>query len=336
MNIIMGKSNEQSKNSPIMELLKHQKGSASDAKPVNGEEDTSSPQPVGDDNPPPAAETPKASKQQVLGPDRLMDSAHAIENLKDEATAVTKIHELIDEQGFNYFQLGGVFQVMHEKKWYAGHKTFGEMCEEEFGTSLRKAQYFVKIYNFVVNSELTWEQIKTVGWTKMRVIAQRIETKEALPWIEKAKTMSVQKLRQEVKKLAETGEQKAITDVSTKTFKLHADQKEVLEAALDKAKTEGPTEYDSVALENVCLDFLSAGASKPKELPDEGPGKSVAVKGAVISATPGQPEYVWPEMRQHFERVKAEYGDDLDGAISMVFEAFELVFPEVEVQIRVP
>ena len=42
-----------------------------------------------------------------------------------------------------------------------------------------------------------------------------------------------------------------------KQFRLHADQLEIVEAALAQMKVELPTEHDNVALEHICAAYLS-------------------------------------------------------------------------------
>lgn len=44
---------------------------------------------------------------------------------------------------------------------------------------------------------------------------------------------------------------------ATKTFKMHDDQKETIEAAIEKAKEKSSTTVDTVALEYICMEFLS-------------------------------------------------------------------------------
>ncbi len=328
--------NDQKKNSPTLHLLKQQLGGGgAHGKPVDGGADanTSSPQAAGDGKsaPPPAAETPKATKQQVLGPDRLHDAAHQIEKLADEATAVAKVHALIDEQGFNFYQLGGVLQVMREKKWFLGHQTFGELCEEEFGFSRRKAEYLVSIYNFILDAELTWEQFKTVGWTKLRVIAQRVEPKAALPWIEKAGTTTVKELQKTLNASvagADSVDGGGGSPVKTLVFKPHEDQLEGIRTALDKAKKEFQTEYDTVALEHICMTFLSPGASQPKS-------EAPPVGSAVAAPKPGQDGYVWPSVKAMYQHLLAEHDGDLHQTMKALFDAFGDVFPSVDVTVKI-
>ena len=44
-------------------------------------------------------------------------------------------------------------------------------------------------------------------------------------------------------------------------YSLHEDQIELIQTALNKARRESETEYDSVALTNICLAYLSWGVS---------------------------------------------------------------------------
>ena len=46
--------------------------------------------------------------------------------------------------------------------------------------------------------------------------------------------------------------------VSTMRFKLHEDQRQMMEAALEKAKADIGTTYDTVALEHICIDYMGA------------------------------------------------------------------------------
>ena len=54
-----------------------------------------------------------------------------------------------------------------------------------------------------------------------------------------------------------------------RVYSLHEDQIEVIKAALEIARGQSETEYDSVALTNICVAYLSGGghpasASPPK------------------------------------------------------------------------
>jgi hypothetical protein len=51
-------------------------------------------------------------------------------------------------------------------------------------------------------------------------------------------------------------EDQSAKTVTTKTFKVHEDQKEIIETALKKAREDGNTTFDTVALYYICQDFL--------------------------------------------------------------------------------
>ncbi len=53
----------------------------------------------------------------------------------------------------------------------------------------------------------------------------------------------------------------------TLTFKPHDDQFQTIKAALDKCKQESGTKHDTVALEYICLDYLSPAKMMPKKEP---------------------------------------------------------------------
>ena len=46
-------------------------------------------------------------------------------------------------------------------------------------------------------------------------------------------------------------------------YHLHEDQLETIQIALEKARLEGGSDFDSVALERICMAYLSFGAALP-------------------------------------------------------------------------
>jgi hypothetical protein len=47
-------------------------------------------------------------------------------------------------------------------------------------------------------------------------------------------------------------------------YHLHEDQLETIQLALEKARLEGGSDFDSVALERICLGYISWGTAVPK------------------------------------------------------------------------
>ena len=56
-------------------------------------------------------------------------------------------------------------------------------------------------------------------------------------------------------------EKNPMNNTVSKTFKLHPDQKEIVEAAIEYAKHKSGTEFDTVALEYVCQEVMGSGLS---------------------------------------------------------------------------
>lgn len=210
----------------------------------------------------------------------IVDVAHEIENLTehDAHALVTQLRESTD---FSSFRLGGVLSVIQTNKWFGKHETFKDYCINEHGIEYRKAAYWVQIYNGLIESEVPWAKVKHLGWTKLKEIVGVLTPTNVDKWVKLAEQQTTLQLQESVKAAKQ---QAAITSegagdgegteaqppadeqpkVTTKTFKVHPDQKKTIETALKKAKEVSGTEVDTVALEFICLDYM-AGNAKPLE-----------------------------------------------------------------------
>jgi hypothetical protein len=210
-------------------------------------------------------------KGEVLSPDLISTTAHDLENLPNEKTAHNMLGELLQEGDFNYFKLGGVLAVIQANKWFGEHANFKEWVEHEVkGLQYRKATRLTKLYNDVVNSGVEWEDVQDIGWTLLKEIAPILTPKNVKGWVKKAKKMTTLQLIEAVKEdqlgKAIEGDQEGggltSTPVTTKTFKVHEDQKEIILKALEEAKKAAGTDVDTVALEFICMDFLGSGGKE--------------------------------------------------------------------------
>lgn len=219
----------------------------------------------------------KTKKKQATD-DILINVSVEIENYSKEE-AYKAAATLEDDVEFNYFRLGGVLNRINEEGWYADEEfsKFSDFVESEFGVKRAKAMYLIKIYRDLVESEIPWDAVKSLGWSKLKEISSVITKKNVKGWVKKAEGLSVLALAALVKqsKAESTGSggdadpAGAAPDVSSMAFKVHSDQKEVITQAVDKAKEEIGTEHSNSALEAICLDYL-AGPSKPKLDDDAG------------------------------------------------------------------
>lgn len=244
--------------------------------------------------------------------------AHDIENMSADV-ALTKLGEIQDDVGLNQFYLGGLLALVQSNEYWkagGGHANFKAFIEDKYGIQYRKAMYLISIYTNLVNSGVHWNQVSAVGWTKLKEIAHLLTKDNVEEWVKTALSCSTLQLREYVKVKTQgisavDGPEIDIeqTKVTTKTFKLHADQKEMVEAALDLAKHQVGTEFDAVALEAICMDFA---------------GKGGAAKGTSAAIS--------PEAIATVEGLKAVMSKM---ALADVLAAVEQAFPEANITVEV-
>ncbi len=241
--------------------------------------------------------------------DLIVMTAHEIENLTKEK-AYNKAVELNESVDFTYFQLGGVLSVIQSNAWFVeeGYESFKDFVEGTLGMKYRKAMYLVGIYNNLVESGVAWDKVKAIGWTKLKEIAHLLTDENVDEWVERANVMTTLQLQEYVKELekgdmVEGGEVELDkTKVSTMTFKVHADQKEIIREALDKGKHEQGTEFDTVALESICMSYLNGYQTKEivKEVQVT---KEVPADNAPASLSDVMENAGWEEVLGQFEKL---------------------------------
>ncbi len=197
-------------------------------------------------------------KGEVLPP--LLDSFNLpdinFEAIATQNDAVALAMELVEVGDYALYHIGGIFVRMVDQKWFMGHDDFKKCCIAEFGIEYRKAAYLMKIYRTIDGKGIAWQDVVKCGWTKLKELLPILTPKNAKGWAEKAQSMTTLALIEHVK--AETGDDKSVALVATKTFKLHDDQQKVVNDALLDAKIKGHTEVDSVALELICQSYLGS------------------------------------------------------------------------------
>lgn len=228
--------------------------------------------------PPTKAASAKAAKElhgEVQGPNALTEVVHTIENLT-EKDAKGAVHDLVEGAEQSYFKLGGVLSVIQKNGWFTPHASFKEFVENEHGIAYRKAMYYIDIYNKLAESDVPWDKVKALGWTRLKEIASILTKENVDEWVKVASGQTVLQLIETVKnhkaQAVAGSSAPALTDqtsatVTTKTFKVHDDQKATIEAAIAKAKEVSGTPVDTVALEHICLDYMG-GAPKVASQPD--------------------------------------------------------------------
>jgi hypothetical protein len=184
---------------------------------------------------------------------------------RTEIDGIIKDHS--NARQFELFKLGGAIAVAQvlfakSKSEFEDYKNFREYVEKAHGIPYSKAMRAAQIYKKLVDLEIPWAAFENIGWTKVLILLDVVTEDNVKHWVAKAKEMNVPSL----KSLVEAEKQKGKTEteqgpkaVSTKSFQLHEDQKEVVNAALNKIKEESGTAFDAVALEYMAQSCLGGG-----------------------------------------------------------------------------
>jgi len=200
---------------------------------------------------------------EILDKDPIHDIIHEIENLNEKGVYAI-IEALKDQSAISFFKLGGVFSLAQANGWFDGYANLKEFAEKKHGIDYRNATYWVSIYNNLAESKVPWEKVKGIGWTKLKEIAKILTVDNVDEWVAIATDNNTLQLIEVVKahkkKLAGTAldDESAAKTVTTKTFKMHDGQREVIEAAIAKAREAVNTKVDTVALEVIAQEYLAS------------------------------------------------------------------------------
>lgn len=246
----------------------------------------------------------------VGGDDLIIDIVQTVENLK-ATEARELVVQLCEGAEFTFFKLGGVLSVIQANGWYEPYASFKDYVETERGINYRTARYWISIYNGIVESGVPWAKVKHLGWTKLKEIVPVLTLDNVDHWVALAEKQTTLQLIETVKKAQLPDDMSeadgAAKTVTTKTFKVHDDQRATIEAALTKCREIAQTEVDTVALEYICLDYLNGFQGKPAPAGD---------------------------LKSLFAGILEKHDGDGEAALGEIFKAFEQVFPKVNLTVE--
>jgi hypothetical protein len=203
----------------------------------------------------------------MMNEDPISTFASKIEKVDSRMEVDNIMKGLANANGFSMFCLGGAVVRARElfatnKSEFEDCKSFRDYIEADHGIRYHKAMRAAQIYRVLMDLNLPWAEFESIGWTKVLLVLDVVTKENIKQWIAKAKVMNNHSLRALVEaekhnSEADTGQMpKTIT---TKTFKLHADQKELVEDVLLKVSEVTGSDVDSVNLEAVFQSYLSGG-----------------------------------------------------------------------------
>jgi len=226
-------------------------------------------------------------------------TGNLIQDIAVEVEGLTKIKalnladDLAENIETNYFKLGGILKLISDNSWFEGYADFNTFVFEKYGFQGRKAAYLMAIYTDLVTKQIPWEKVGHLGWTKLKDLAPILTLDNVDEWVAKAEKLTVLELLAALKAtMSPTGETSTTTTdaVVKMTFKLSMDQSEIVQAALSKAKGELGSEFDTVALENICAGYLGGTVSSANV------DVQSVIKGAGWKEALTAISEIWPEI----------------------------------------
>ncbi|QIN95225.1 hypothetical protein DLP3_062 [Stenotrophomonas phage vB_SmaS_DLP_3] len=206
----------------------------------------------------PQEQVTAAGKAKPKKDDLFLAIAQETEGLT-KVKALNLADKLSENIEVDYFRLGGVLKVIYENTWFEGHESFGSFVSDRFGFAERKAKYLMEIYDHLVTKQIPFEKVIGLGWTKLKDLARHLTVENVDEWVAKALPLTVSELQALLKGAGgeKAGTEKVTSDEQTLKFKFKSDQVETVTSALNKAKAETNTTYDTVALEMICAGYLA-------------------------------------------------------------------------------
>jgi len=207
--------------------------------------------------------------------DHLPSTGLSSEELRNE---IIKDYESIQT---SYFGLCcKLYEAWKNNKFTSwGYGTWKEYLQGELGLKVAKANYLKKIWVNLGDKPELRDKLKPFGWDKVKELERVITLENADFWIEKAKHVSCEELKKEVKThlknmvpddakgmLEKEGEVRGTpieTQLHSHTFQFQYDSKGIVLSACEKVQNEtGANSAESLAL--ICADYMGSSPENPE------------------------------------------------------------------------
>jgi len=269
------------------------------------------------------------------------------------------IGQLGDAEQAAEFILGGLLKRVRDEELYSDeYETFAEYCESVLGYRKQKAAAMIKIYTILEESDIEWEDVKDLHWSRLKVLAPALTRKNVKKVVKKVlkENMNVPTCKEYSVMLmdkksatndAEPGESEPDTNSEDETvkkrqtvsFQMYEDQVETINNAIDEYRSQYPDcGSDAVALENICLQFLSGdfnGVSSDDDVliaPQQPVELEDLISEADVNTLRAILEEEHPAIFDDPSLVKLM---DKEG-IEVAVDAFNAAFPEANLTLAVP
>lgn len=257
----------------------------------------------------PKAETKAVAVSKPKGKDVTYE---AVETAIEEQGALEAALELRQRGEETYFTLGGVLaEIFEQGLWKAtGHNSFETYVEGTLDMSRRRARDLIEIYTKAKQMRLSEEDLRRIGYTKVRTILQKVPVEKLESDLKKWLKAAEKTNREALTEAIETEYVSAPGEKVTKTtfrFVVMGDQGENVKDVLDEVKAKSPngpentsdadafvmliTEYASLSgTGNVTLedDLLRLAARYGEDVLRNGLSEWLESHGSVEQAAPAK------------------------------------------------
>lgn len=144
----------------------------------------------------------------------------------DKAQIFELLAFLTERISKQFIMMGGLLYIIRKNKWYEPHQTFMAFCDTLVGIQYRRAMYMIQIYESLVTNHIPFEEVASLGFTKMVSISQHLTESNYTDLIAWAKIRNTQEIEDELK-LAVTKSKDFIDKVQASSV-LSPDYKETI------------------------------------------------------------------------------------------------------------
>jgi len=185
--------------------------------------------------------------------------------IAEHSSILEAAQRLYESTGEDLFYLGGLLaKLYHEqvdgKSIFATYGYSDDVdgwnlfCFDKFGFKGRKGFYLKDIYiRYTSIPGFDFNKIREIGWSKAALLANTIDADNVDEKVEEAKNSSIRELKE---KLQSANPEAGLRNKKiTFTFKLYADQAEIVRSAITQVQSEFGYEDPSQAFEHIITEW---------------------------------------------------------------------------------
>lgn len=160
-----------------------------------------------------------------------------------------------------------LYKVKYHQLWKQwGYKSFNDYVNRELSLRTGKSFYLIQIYQkLIIDAKVKKEEIKEIGWSKVKEIAPIITENNKQELLLKVKQDCVEELSEEVREIKNTIVEENTEPLHIIRFGLYETQYQLWKTAIEKAMKLTNSENMNQIVECILHEFLSGTLEKPEE-----------------------------------------------------------------------